>query len=64
MADILDPPAEELYIEDGKLRRTNKSKEVVKKNRDFWKNCFYILSEIISLWLVHILTLKILSKDE
>ena len=35
MADILDPPAEELYIEDGKLRRTNKSKEVFKKNRDF-----------------------------
>ena len=24
MADILDPLAEKLYIEDGKLRRTNK----------------------------------------
>ena len=34
MEDILDPLAEELYIQDGKLRRKNK-KEIVKKNRDF-----------------------------
>ena len=35
MADILDPPTEELYIEDGKLRRKNKQKGVDKKIRDF-----------------------------